>query len=203
MSPIYLSNLGIPRNKQDDREDQALDTTKDGRTLSYIIPKLPLTFQFNRDLKPEDWKDMDQVLKLHQLLKNLFQWSMDNKRFNLASHWEELGADFQKICLKEIPLKDPMVITQRMEFQKAVQTPGGKGIQDKGESSHYPRNRTTTEPDRAYFYSFRLTSSKEQRLPSSSTPFRNQQISDQESPFFTITGTSQEKRRIKGEKNFF
>ncbi|MBW0569937.1 hypothetical protein O181_109652 [Austropuccinia psidii MF-1] len=37
---------------------------------------------------------------------------MDNRRFNLASHLEELGASFQKICLKEIDFKDLMVITK-------------------------------------------------------------------------------------------
>ncbi|MBW0551380.1 hypothetical protein O181_091095 [Austropuccinia psidii MF-1] len=37
---------------------------------------------------------------------------MDNKRFNLASHWEELGASCQKICLKEIDFRDLMVITK-------------------------------------------------------------------------------------------
>ncbi|MBW0479298.1 hypothetical protein O181_019013 [Austropuccinia psidii MF-1] len=37
---------------------------------------------------------------------------MDNKRFNLASHWAELGASFQKICLREIPFKDLMEITK-------------------------------------------------------------------------------------------
>ncbi|MBW0505741.1 hypothetical protein O181_045456 [Austropuccinia psidii MF-1] len=37
---------------------------------------------------------------------------MDNKRFNLASHWAELGASCQKICLKEISFKDIMVITK-------------------------------------------------------------------------------------------
>ncbi|MBW0524808.1 hypothetical protein O181_064523 [Austropuccinia psidii MF-1] len=84
----------------------------DEKTLREIIPTLPFTFQLNRNLKPEDWKDMDQVLQLHQLLKDLFQWSMDNKRFNLASHWEELGASFHRICLKEIDFKDPMVITK-------------------------------------------------------------------------------------------
>ncbi|MBW0518408.1 hypothetical protein O181_058123 [Austropuccinia psidii MF-1] len=36
---------------------------------------------------------------------------MDNKRLSLASHWEELGARFQKVCLKEISFKDLMVIT--------------------------------------------------------------------------------------------
>ncbi|MBW0590991.1 hypothetical protein O181_130706 [Austropuccinia psidii MF-1] len=55
---------------------------------------------------------MDQVLQLHQLLKDLFQWSRDRKRFNLASHWAELGASCQKICLTEIDFRDLMVITK-------------------------------------------------------------------------------------------
>ncbi|MBW0492258.1 hypothetical protein O181_031973 [Austropuccinia psidii MF-1] len=55
---------------------------------------------------------MDQVLQLHQLLKDLFQWSMDNKRFNPASHWAELEASCQKICLKEVDFKGLMVITK-------------------------------------------------------------------------------------------
>ncbi|MBW0482074.1 hypothetical protein O181_021789 [Austropuccinia psidii MF-1] len=35
-----------------------------------------------------------------------------DKRFNLASHWAELGAGFHKICLKEITFKYIMVITK-------------------------------------------------------------------------------------------
>ncbi|MBW0475860.1 hypothetical protein O181_015575 [Austropuccinia psidii MF-1] len=109
MSPVHL------RNQPEDRkglEEYTLDTVVDGKTLSEIIHTLPFTFQFNRDLKTEDWKDMYQFLQLHQLLKDLFQWSMEHKRFNLASHWEELGTHCQKICLKEIPFKDLMVITK-------------------------------------------------------------------------------------------
>ncbi|MBW0587121.1 hypothetical protein O181_126836 [Austropuccinia psidii MF-1] len=108
MSPVNLRNLGIQRNQPED----TLETVVDGKTLMEIIPTLPFTCQLNRNLKPEDWKDMDQVLQLHQLLKDLFQWSMDNKRFNLASHWEELGEIFQRICLKEIELRDLMVVTK-------------------------------------------------------------------------------------------
>ncbi|MBW0538240.1 hypothetical protein O181_077955 [Austropuccinia psidii MF-1] len=77
-----------------------------------IKSTLLFTLQFNRDLKPEDCKEMDQVLQLHQLLKDLFQLSMDNKRFNLASCWAELGASCQKICLREIDFKDLQVITK-------------------------------------------------------------------------------------------
>ncbi|MBW0493202.1 hypothetical protein O181_032917 [Austropuccinia psidii MF-1] len=55
---------------------------------------------------------MDQVLQLHQLLKDLFQCRMDNKSLNIAAHWEELGGSFQNIFLEEIDFKDLMVITK-------------------------------------------------------------------------------------------
>ncbi|MBW0561374.1 hypothetical protein O181_101089, partial [Austropuccinia psidii MF-1] len=89
---------------------------------------------------------------------------------------------------------------QRLESYQAVQTPGGKGKQDKGESSHYPSYRRTVTPDRASSGSFRLTRSRPNQLSSGFTPLRNQQVSDQESPFFTIQGGFQEKTRIQGEK---
>ncbi|MBW0556921.1 hypothetical protein O181_096636 [Austropuccinia psidii MF-1] len=37
---------------------------------------------------------------------------MQKMWFNLASHWEELAASFQKICFKEIHFRDLMVITK-------------------------------------------------------------------------------------------
>ncbi|MBW0528983.1 hypothetical protein O181_068698 [Austropuccinia psidii MF-1] len=97
--------------ESEDLEEDILDTEVDGKKLWEIIPTLPFTLQFNRNLKPEDWKDMDQALQLHQL-KDLFQYSMDNKRFNLTSHWEELGASCQKIYLKDIDFKVLMIITK-------------------------------------------------------------------------------------------
>ncbi|MBW0461048.1 hypothetical protein O181_000763 [Austropuccinia psidii MF-1] len=109
MSPVHL------RNQPEEREGlegNTLDTVVDGKTLREIIPTWPFTFQLNRNLKPEDWKDMNQVLQLHQLLKDLFQWGMDNKRFNLASHLAELGASCEEICLKEVPFKDLILITK-------------------------------------------------------------------------------------------
>ncbi|MBW0473000.1 hypothetical protein O181_012715 [Austropuccinia psidii MF-1] len=99
-------------SEPEDLEEDPLDTVVDSKTLRKIIPTLPFTFQLNRNLKPEDWKYMDQILQPNKLLKDLFQWSVDNKRFNLASHWEELGASCQKICLKEIDFRDLMVITK-------------------------------------------------------------------------------------------
>ncbi|MBW0590716.1 hypothetical protein O181_130431, partial [Austropuccinia psidii MF-1] len=160
-------------SEPEDMEEDTLDTVVDGKTLREIIPTVPFTFQLSRNLKPEDWKDMYQVLQLHQLLKDLFQCSMDNKSLNLESHWAQLGESFQNNH-------------QRLESYQAVQTPGGEGKQDKGESSHYPSYRRTADPDRAYSDSFRLTRSRPNQLSNGFTPFRNQQISRQESPLFTI-----------------
>ncbi|MBW0469119.1 hypothetical protein O181_008834 [Austropuccinia psidii MF-1] len=84
--------------------------------------------------------------------------------------------------------------------QEEVQNPGGEAKQDKGESSHYKRYRRTTDPDRAYSNSFRLTRSRPKQLSSGFTPFRDQQISGQESPFFTIPGSFEQKTRIQGQK---
>ncbi|MBW0481726.1 hypothetical protein O181_021441 [Austropuccinia psidii MF-1] len=112
-----LASKGTNQRKEkafpepEDLEEGTLSTVVDGKTLREIIPTLPFTFQFNRNLKPEDWKDMDQVIQLHQL-KDLFQWSMDKKRFNLEYNWAELEESCQNICLKEIELRDLMVITK-------------------------------------------------------------------------------------------
>ncbi|MBW0462206.1 hypothetical protein O181_001921 [Austropuccinia psidii MF-1] len=96
MSPVHLSNLSFQRNQPEDRE--CLSRAR-GPGRGHLG-------------RSDDWKAMDQVLQLHQLLKDLFKWSMDNMRLNLAFHWEELGARFQKICLKEIDFKELMVITK-------------------------------------------------------------------------------------------
>ncbi|MBW0525922.1 hypothetical protein O181_065637 [Austropuccinia psidii MF-1] len=116
MSPVHLRNLEISRKQPEDREgleEDTLDTVVHSKTLREIISILAFIFQFNRNLKPEDWKDMDQVLWLHKLLRDLFQWNMENKRFNLASIWADLGASFQKICFKDLT-----VVTCQAESMK-------------------------------------------------------------------------------------
>ncbi|MBW0521884.1 hypothetical protein O181_061599 [Austropuccinia psidii MF-1] len=56
---------------------------------------------------------------------------MSNKRLNLASHWAELGASFQKICLKEIDFRDLRVIpkgwnpTRKLTRRRPNQLPSG------------------------------------------------------------------------------
>ncbi|MBW0509505.1 hypothetical protein O181_049220 [Austropuccinia psidii MF-1] len=64
-------------------------------------------------------------------------------------------------------LQRPYGNHQRMEYQQEDQTPGGKGNQDKGESSHYPSYRRMPEPDRAYIDSFRVTRSRTTQISNS------------------------------------
>ncbi|MBW0483020.1 hypothetical protein O181_022735 [Austropuccinia psidii MF-1] len=90
-----------------------------------------------------------------------------------------------------------------MESHKEVQSPGGECNQDSIKSRYYLSYRRTIEPDRAHLDSFRLTRSRKTQISSGFTPFRQQHISGQESPFFTISGSFQEKKRIKREKQDF
>ncbi|MBW0480961.1 hypothetical protein O181_020676 [Austropuccinia psidii MF-1] len=97
-------------------------------------------------------------------------------------------------------LQRPYGNQQRLKSHQTVHTSGGEGSQDKEEPSHYPSYRRTADPDRAYYDSFRLKRSRPNQLSSSFTPCRNQQFSGQESPFFTILNSFQEKKRIQGQK---
>ncbi|MBW0475661.1 hypothetical protein O181_015376 [Austropuccinia psidii MF-1] len=97
-------------------------------------------------------------------------------------------------------LQRPYGNHQRLESHYAVQTPGGEGKQDKGKSSQFPSYRRTADQDRAYSDSLRLTRRRTNQLSSGFTPFRNQQISGKETPFFTIPGSFQEKTRTQRQK---
>ncbi|MBW0492688.1 hypothetical protein O181_032403 [Austropuccinia psidii MF-1] len=114
----------------------------------------------------------------------------------LGRAWRKLPEDLSQ----RDRLQRPYCNHQRLESHQKVQTSGGEGNQDKGESSHYPSYRRTADPDRAYSDSLRLTRSRPKQLSSSLTPFRNQQISVKESPFLTIPGSFQEKTMIQGQK---
>ncbi|MBW0569907.1 hypothetical protein O181_109622 [Austropuccinia psidii MF-1] len=63
-------------------------------------------------------------------------------------------------------LQGPYGNHKGLESYQEVHNPGGKGKQDKGESSHYPSYRRTVNPDRAYSDSFRLIRSRPNHLTS-------------------------------------
>ncbi|MBW0575963.1 hypothetical protein O181_115678, partial [Austropuccinia psidii MF-1] len=64
---------------------------------------------------------------------------------SLGRTWSKLPEDLFQIDRLQRPYDNH----QRLESYQAVQTPGGKGTEDKGESSHYPSYRRRVNPDRA------------------------------------------------------
>ncbi|MBW0467808.1 hypothetical protein O181_007523 [Austropuccinia psidii MF-1] len=184
----------------EDLEDNSLDTVVDGKTMREIISTLPFTLQFNRNFKPEDWKDMDEVLQPHQLLKDLLQLSMDNKRLNLNSHWAELEASCQKICLKEIDFKDIMVITKGWNPTRQFRILEARATRIREiQATIQAIEEQLTHTGHTHIL-FRITRRRPNQLSSGLAPFRNQKISGQESPFFTIAGSFREKTRKHGQK---
>ncbi|MBW0563889.1 hypothetical protein O181_103604 [Austropuccinia psidii MF-1] len=182
-----------------DLEEDTLDTVADGKTLREVIQTLTFTLQFNRNLKPEGWKDMDQVL---QLPNPQGPFSMEHGQQDvkpsipLGTTWGNFPQDMSQ----RDRIQRPYGNHQRLESHQKVQTPGSEKKWDKGESSHYPSYRRTTDPDREYSDSFTLTISRPNQLSSDFKPFGNQHISGQESPLFTIPGRFQEKTRTQGQK---
>ncbi|MBW0500414.1 hypothetical protein O181_040129 [Austropuccinia psidii MF-1] len=88
----------------------------------------------------------------------------------LGRNWSKLPGNLSQ----RNRLQRPYGNHQILEFHQAVQTLGGQGKQEKGESSHYPSYKRMTDPDRAYSDYFRLTRNRSNQLSSGFTPFRKQ-----------------------------
>ncbi|MBW0495452.1 hypothetical protein O181_035167 [Austropuccinia psidii MF-1] len=188
MSPVHLRSLGVQRNQPEDIEGLSR-ARRPGRgylghsgTSSQRTGKIWI--KFFSSPTPQRFISMDHGHKEVQ------------PGISLSRACRKLPEDLSQRDRLQIPYYNH----QRLESHQVVQTPGGEEKQDKGESSHYPSYRRTADPDRAHSYSFRLTRRRPNHLSSVFTPFRNQQISGKESPFFTIPGCFQEKTRIQGQR---
>ncbi|MBW0542674.1 hypothetical protein O181_082389 [Austropuccinia psidii MF-1] len=171
MSPVHLRNLSFQMNQPEDREGLSR-TRRPGRGhLGHN----------------SGWQDTEGN---HTQPAIHFPLQQEPQNRGLERHGSSSSAlpTFQRFISMEHGQKE------------AVQTPGGEGKQDKGESSHYPSYRRRADPDRVYSDSFRLTRSRPNKLSSGFTPFRSQRISGQESPLFKFPGGFQEKTRIQGQK---
>ncbi|MBW0567061.1 hypothetical protein O181_106776 [Austropuccinia psidii MF-1] len=209
MSPVHLRNLGFQRNQPEDREG-LFKTRRPGRghlghsggwqdnegnhthsSIHFPIQQEPQTRRMDRHGSNSSAPPTPQ-----RFISREHGQQEVKPGIPLGRTWSKFPEDLSK----RNRLQRPHDNDQRLESHQAVQTPGGEGKQDKGSSSHYLSYRRTTDPYRACSDSFRLIRSRPNQLSSGFTPFRNQQISGQESPFFTIPGRFQEKTRIQGKK---
>ncbi|MBW0484965.1 hypothetical protein O181_024680 [Austropuccinia psidii MF-1] len=209
MSPAYLRDLCFQRNQPEDREGLSR-TRRPGRghlghsdrwqdtegnhthsAIHFPIQQEPETRGLERH------GSSSSAPPTPQRFISMEHGQQDvQPGISLGRTWSKLPGDLSQ----RDRLQRPYDNHERLESHQAFQTPGGEDKQDKGESSHYPSYRITTDPERAHSDSFRLTRSRPNQLSSGVPPFRNQQVSGQESPFFTLPGSFQEKRRTQGQK---
>ncbi|MBW0534895.1 hypothetical protein O181_074610 [Austropuccinia psidii MF-1] len=204
MSPVYRRYLGFQRHQPEDRE--GLSRTRipgrghlghsggwqdiEGNHTNSVI-HIPIQ-QKTQTRGLEGYGPSSSALPTPQGPFSMEHGQQDvQPDIQLGRTWSKFPEDLSQ----RDRLQRPYGNYQRFETPKAVQTPGGEGKHNKGESSHYPSYRRTTYSD-----PFRLTRSRPNQLSSGFIPFRNQQISGQESPFFTIPGSFQQKTRIQGKK---
>ncbi|MBW0488153.1 hypothetical protein O181_027868 [Austropuccinia psidii MF-1] len=204
MSPEHLRSLGFQRNQPEDRESlsrtrkpghsggwQGTEVNHTHSAIHFLIKQEPQTRGLERYGSSSSTPPTRQRFILMEHGQQEVQPGIP-----LGRTWSKLPEDLSQRDRLQRPYGNHL----RLESNQAVQTPGGEGKQDKGESSHYPSYRRTADPESSYTGSLRLTRSRPNKLSSSFTPFRNQQISVQESLFLTIPGGFQERTRIQGQK---
>ncbi|MBW0507295.1 hypothetical protein O181_047010 [Austropuccinia psidii MF-1] len=209
MSPEYLRDLGFQRNQPEDREGSSR-TRRPGRghlgysngwknnegNNTHTAIHIPIQ-QEPQTRGLERYGSRSSTPPTPQRFISMEHGQQEvQPGISLGRTWSKFPEDLSQ----RHRLQRPHDNHQRLESHQAVQTPGVEGKQDKGESSHYPSYRRTTDPDREHSDSLRLTRSRPNKLSSGFTPFRSQQISGQESPFFTLPGGFQEKTRTQGHE---
>ncbi|MBW0502152.1 hypothetical protein O181_041867 [Austropuccinia psidii MF-1] len=209
MSPVKLRSLGLQRNQPEDREGLSRTRRPGGRHLGHSGGWQDIkgnhthsSIHIPNQTRPqkrglEEYGSHSSAPPTPQRPSSMEHGQQEVQPSSpLGRTWSKFPEDISK----RDRLKRPYDNNQRLEYRQTVQTPGGEGKQDKGESSHYPSYRRTTDPDREYSDSFRCTRSRPSKLSSGFPPFRNQKISGQESQFVIIPQSFQEKTRIKGQK---
>ncbi|MBW0487596.1 hypothetical protein O181_027311 [Austropuccinia psidii MF-1] len=185
MSPVNLRNLGFPRNKPQDREGfcrtrrpgrghlghsggwQDIEGNHTHSAIHFPIKQKPQTrglegYGLSSSAPPTPQRSFPMKHGQQEVQPGI----------PLGRTWSKLPENISQ----RDKLQRPYENHQRLESHQEVQTFGGEGNQDKGESSHYPSYRRMAEPDRTYSDSLRLTRSRPKRLSSGLTPFRQQQI---------------------------
>ncbi|MBW0583372.1 hypothetical protein O181_123087 [Austropuccinia psidii MF-1] len=159
MSPVHLRNLGFQRNQPEDREGLSRTRRPErghpGHSSGWknnegdnINPAIHTPIQ---------WRPQTRGLERHVSSSSAPPTPQQPIAMEHGQQEVQPGISLGRTCSK-LPydlsqrdrLQRPYGNHQRLESYQAVQTPGGKGTEDMGESSCYPSYRKTVNPDRGY-----------------------------------------------------
>ncbi|MBW0506930.1 hypothetical protein O181_046645 [Austropuccinia psidii MF-1] len=173
MSPVYLSDLGFQRNQPEDREGLSR-TRRPGREhLGHSGGwqnnegdniNLGMHTPFQQEPQSRGLERHGASASAPPTPQGLIPMEHGHQEVQPGNSLGRTWSKFSEKLFQRDRLQGTYGNHQRLESYKAVQTPGGKGNQDKGDSSHYQSYRRTAEPDRAYSDSFRLTRSRPNQL---------------------------------------
>ncbi|MBW0477153.1 hypothetical protein O181_016868 [Austropuccinia psidii MF-1] len=183
MSPVHLRDLGFQRHQPEDREALSRTRRPARGTLGHSDGWQDIEGNHTQSSIHIPIQQKPQTTGLEGYGSSYSAPRTPERHFSIEHGKQEvqpsipLGRTWRKLpenLSQRDRLQRPYGNHQMLEYHQTVQTPGGEGKQDKGESSHYLRYRRTTDPDRAYSDSFRLTRSRPSQLSSGFTLFRNQ-----------------------------
>ncbi|MBW0479338.1 hypothetical protein O181_019053 [Austropuccinia psidii MF-1] len=180
MSPVHFRNLGIPRNQPEDRGGFSR-TRRPGRGhLGHSGGWKNIEGNHTHSSIHFPIQQTPQTRGLEGYVLSSSAPPTSQRSFPMENG--------QQSVQPSIPLgRTWRKLPEDMSQRDTLQRPHGN-------------HQRTAEPDRAYSDSLRLTRSRPNQLSSGLTPFRHPQISGQESPFFPIPSSFQEKIRIQGQK---
>ncbi|MBW0463622.1 hypothetical protein O181_003337 [Austropuccinia psidii MF-1] len=188
MSPVHLRNLASQRNQPKDREGLSRTRRPVGGHLGQSGQWQDIEANHTNSAIHISIQQKPQTRGLEGYGSSSSAPPTPQRPFSMEHGQQEVQPS---IPLGRTWSKLPEDMSQRDRIKRAY------GNNQRLESHHY---RRTIYPEREYSDSFRLTRIRPTQLSSGFTPFRNQQISGQESPLFTIPGIFQEKTRIQGQQ---
>ncbi|MBW0533290.1 hypothetical protein O181_073005 [Austropuccinia psidii MF-1] len=159
MSPVHLRNLGFQRNQPEDREGfsrtrrpvrghlghsggwQDTEGNHTHPAINFPIQQEPQTRGLERHESRSSAPPTPQRFISMEHGKKEVQPGIP-----LGRTWSKLPEDLSQRDRIQRPYGNNKILKSYQE----VQTPGGEGKQDKGESSHYLSYRRKADPDRAY-----------------------------------------------------
>ncbi|MBW0477696.1 hypothetical protein O181_017411 [Austropuccinia psidii MF-1] len=183
MSPVQLRNLGFQRNQPEDREGLSRTRRPGGGHLGHSGGWQEIEVNHTHSSIHIPIQQKPKTRGLEGYGSSTLAPPTPQRPFSIEHGQQEvqhsipLGRTWGKLqedMSQRDRLQRPYYNHQRFESHQTVQTPGVEGKKDKGESSHYPSYRRTTDPNRAYSDYFRLTKSRPSKLSSGFTPLRNQ-----------------------------
>ncbi|MBW0461108.1 hypothetical protein O181_000823 [Austropuccinia psidii MF-1] len=146
MSPVSLRNFGFPRNQPEDR--QGMFGTKRSGSGSYCglqkthrnHSNASINLPIKQESQTRGLEEYGSSSSAPQTPQRLIKMEHGQQEVKTRIKW---GRTLENPTEDISPFRDLMEIKKRLESPEAVQTPGRKGSQDKGNSSYYLNHRGT------------------------------------------------------------